>query len=114
MKPLGYGAMWRKGMGIKEKLTEAIKTAEEREKVYGVEAHSGHTLTGAALAELFPDGVTLKTAEDFTRFLIFSMMMTKIGRYAVNFDKGGHKDSAHDCGIYSLILEDTDDSYYRK
>lgn len=94
-------------MSIQDKLKDALATAETRSKVYGGTGKEGHRLTGAAMAQLFPDGVVLKTAEDFTRFLLFSMLMTKIGRYAINI-KYGHQDSIHDLGVYAFLLEDFD------
>lgn len=93
-------------MSIESKLKKAVRTARERGKVYG---HDGSEVIGRAIAMLFPDGLTLKTPDDFARFSIFNMQMAKIGRYARNFSKGGHGDSAHDTGVYSFILEDLDD-----
>lgn len=98
-------------MSIKDKLKKAIKTTEERGKVYG---HDGSEVTGRAIAMLFPDGLTLKTPNDFARFAIFNMIMAKVGRYAKNFSKGGHQDSVHDIGVYSFILEELDDTCNRK
>lgn len=98
-------------MTIVSKLRTAIQTAKQRGAVYG---HDGSEVTGRAIAMLFPDGITLKTADDFARFLIFSMMMAKTGRYAKNFAKGGHMDSVHDTGVYAFILEDLDDRCNRK
>lgn len=95
-------------MSIQDKLKDALATAETRSKVYGGAGKEGHRLTGAAMAQLFPEGVTLKTADDFIRFLLFCMIMTKNGRYAINFDKGGHQDSIHDLGVYAFLLEDFD------
>lgn len=95
--------------GLVKKLEEAIKTAESREAVYG-KGHVGHSSHGAMLSALFPNGITLTTPDDFTRFILFIMLTTKLARYAKNFDKGGHKDSAHDAGVYSFILEDYDDN----
>lgn len=93
-------------MSIEDKLRKAIKTAEERGKVYG---HDGSEVIGRAMSKLFPNGITLTSEDDFARFSIFNMMMAKIGRYAKNFSKGGHGDSVHDIGVYSFILEDLDD-----
>lgn len=95
-------------MGIQDKLRAALETAEARSKVYGVAGKEGHRLTGSAMAKLFPDGITLKTEQDFIRFLLFSMIMTKVGRYAINI-KNGHQDSVHDLGVYAFLLEDFDD-----
>lgn len=96
-------------MSVQEKLRAALETADARGKVYGGPGKEGHRITGMAMNELFPNGLTLKTDDDFIRFLLFSMLMTKIGRYAMNFEKGGHQDSIHDLGVYSFLLEDYDD-----
>ena len=109
----GYICRERKANRMKSglilKLEEAIKTAESRETVYG-KGHAGHNAHGAALAALFPEGLTLKTPEEFTRFILFALCTMKMARYAKNFTEGGHKDSAHDAGVYSFILEDYDDA----
>jgi hypothetical protein len=97
-------------MGIQDRLKAAMETAETRAKVYGAAGQEGHRSTGAALAKLFPNGLWLHTEEEFTRFLLFSMIMTKVGRYAKNIDNGGHQDSIHDLGVYSFLLEDFDDN----
>ena len=86
-------------------LKQAIKTFGERNSVY----QDGWVRHGAIMAAFFPDGLELKTPEDFARFHLFEMSVGKLNRYAANFEKGGHQDSVHDGGIYSLILEMYDD-----
>ena len=93
-------------MTVVDKLNEALKTAKEREKVYGNE---GFAKNGAALASFFKNGVTLKTPDDFSRFLILALCSVKVARYIENFDKGGHADSVHDLGVYAFLLEDFDE-----
>jgi hypothetical protein len=93
-------------MSVIDKLNEALETAKERGKVYG---NNGFAKNGAALASFFRDGITLRTPDDFSRFLIFALCSVKMARYAENFEKGGHKDSAHDLGVYAFLLEDFDD-----
>lgn len=75
-----------------EVLHESIDTFSERNAVYG-QAHARH---GNILNALFPEGVVLKTPEDFTRFMLFNSVIGKLNRYAENFSKGGHKDSVVD------------------
>lgn len=96
-------------MTILDKLEEAKKTIEERGKIYGTN-HDGFRKNGALLAALWPDGITIKGEEEFSRFILFLMVSVKLTRYAENLKKGGHKDSAHDAGLYSLQLEDFDDN----
>jgi hypothetical protein len=43
--------------------------------------------------------------EDWQRFGIFTMMVSKMIRYAANFGDAGHQDSAHDLVVYSAMLE---------
>lgn len=82
-------------------LMEMAETFREKGKVYG---HTYHE-TGQALAAIFPNGIKLKSADDFNRFLTLGLMMLKMNRYAVNFEKGGHQDSVHDLAVYAAILE---------
>lgn len=82
-------------------LERAIATFRERNAVY----KDGWIRHGEIMKAFFPDGLELKTAEDFSRFMLFEMCVSKLNRYSANLKKGGHPDSVHDCGIYSLILE---------
>jgi len=93
-------------MSIVDRLNEALETARQRGAVYGDE---GFAKNGAALAALFKGGITLKTPDDFSRFLIFALCSVKMARYAENFERNGHKDSAHDLGVYAFLLEDFDE-----
>ncbi len=84
-------------------LDAAAETFRKRNKVYG----DNYTRAGEALAAMFPQGVTLKTADDHNRFQIFNLIFVKLSRYAVQWHSG-HKDSIHDAAVYSAILEDID------
>lgn len=85
-------------------LTEAAETFKEKNKEYG----DNYKNVGGAMAALFPDGVTLKTADDFNRFHIFMLGVVKQSRYCINWNKGGHQDSVHDNTVYSAMLESID------
>lgn len=91
-------------------LTEAADTFKKRNAIYG----NNYLNVGGALASLFPEGVTLKTADDFNRFHIFMLQVVKQSRYCNNWDKGGHQDSAHDSTVYSAMLESIDEEIARR
>src|SRR5690349_14282312 len=88
-----------------EFLTEAANTFKEKNKIYG----NNYLNVGGAMAALFPDGVLLKTADDFNRFHIFMLGVVKQSRYCNNWHNVGHVDSAHDNTVYSAMLESIDE-----
>ena len=81
-------------------LEAAANTYRERHPIYGRNWHK----VGAAMAAMFPDGLTLNTPNDFTRFYLFTLQIMKQTRYANNFASGGHPDSALDNSVYSALL----------
>jgi hypothetical protein len=58
---------------------------------------------GPAFVALFPEGLTLRTSDDFIRFHLFMLSIVKHTRYAVNFSKG-HPDSTLDDMVYAAML----------
>lgn len=82
-------------------LIAAGKLFKQRQKVYGF----NYLRVGAAMAALFPDGVVLKSADDHNRFHIFMLLIVKLSRYTVNWEKRGHVDSVHDTIVYSAMLQ---------
>lgn len=86
-------------------LREAALTYEERNKVYG----DNYLRVGVVMAGFFPEGVILKTVEDFNRFHIFMLGVVKQTRYTVNW-KDGHRDSTRDNTVYSAMLEAIDEN----
>lgn len=88
-------------------LAESGKTHSKRNAVYC----NNYIHAGAALAAFFPDGITLLTPADHERMVIFNLIIVKLTRYAVMWNKGGHKDSIHDTIVYSAILEDIDEHW---
>lgn len=92
-----------------EILAEGAKTFAERRKIYG----DNWRRAGDALQALFPNGVTMKTANDHARFHIFSLAVVKLSRYAVAYERGErHKDSTHDGMVYNAMLEMIDDEVF--
>lgn len=78
---------------------------EDRNKTYG----AAYKYFGKTLAGMFPNGLTLKTEEDFNRFAIFVLAAGKFCRYARAFDKGGHPDSLNDTSVYMQMLAEYDE-----
>jgi 4-hydroxy-L-threonine phosphate dehydrogenase PdxA len=91
-------------MTIPERLAELGKTYTQRNQLYGNNYHRH----GPLMAELFPEGVQLITANDQARFGILTMMISKLSRYAANFRWGGHEDSLNDLAVYSQMLVELD------
>lgn len=84
-------------------IASALSTYAQRNRQYGNSYHK----FGRVMMELFPNGVCLKTVEDFNRYGVLFMMMSKITRYSSDPHKG-HLDSVHDLGVYSFMLEELD------
>lgn len=86
-------------------LSQAAKTFAEKGKIYG----DNYLRVGGALTALFPKGLKLETPSDHVRYHIFTWIIGKLSRYAVNWEKGGHQDSIHDAVVYCSILEAYDE-----
>jgi hypothetical protein len=67
---------------------------------------------GAVMAGYFPDGITLKTAEDHIRFHLFMLIHVKLTRYT-NQWANGHADSLVDASVYSAMLRQVDGEFLR-
>lgn len=87
---------------VPELMAKAAETFRQRNELYGDSYKHFHE----HMMTLFPDGLTLKTADDWRRFGILFYAIGKLVRYANNFGAGGHIDSAHDLGVYAFMLEE--------
>lgn len=85
-------------------LREAAQTYEERNKVYG----DNYIRVGAVMEAHFPNGLFIRTADDWKRLHIFLLGVVKDTRYVTNWDAGGHADSSRDRTVYSAMLEEID------
>lgn len=90
-----------------EYLDAAAATFRERNALYG----NNYQREGAALLALFPEGgiPAITTPEDANRLHVFVAAVTKLQRYAHNWTRGGHADSAHDLQVYAAMLEEFTD-----
>lgn len=85
----------------------ALKTFKERAAVYG----DSYTRHGAVMAALFPDGLTLTTQDDYNRFGILNMQVSKLIRYTQSWEDR-HIDSSHDMGVYCFMQEELDRAFH--
>lgn len=89
---------------VPEMLREAAATYEERNKLYG----DNYKRFGRVMVELFPDGLELKSVDDFNRFGVFVQSVAKLTRYSQNFTRGGHDDSCLDASVYWQMQRELD------
>ncbi len=80
-------------------LLEASNTFRERNAVYG----DNYLRVGAVMRELFPDGMQLRTAEEFNKWHLFELMIVKLTRF-VNSGLT-HEDSIRDLVVYGSMVE---------
>lgn len=81
-------------------LLEAMaQTYRERNAVYG----DNFKNVGNVMTALFPNGLELKTADDFNRWHLFELVIVKLTRFA---NSGlTHIDSIHDAAVYTAMVE---------
>lgn len=88
-----------------EHMRNSADVQESRDAEYG----SAYKRHGPAIASLFPNGVTLQTDHDHTRFAILTLLFGKLTRYCGSFERGGHEDSLTDLIAYTAMLKECDE-----
>ena len=96
--------MVKKNSSVPEMLEELAELYRERNKQYG----DNYKTHGDVMMALFPNGIKLKKPIDFNRYSCFKEMVTRLGRYAHNYDNGGHEDSLRDISVYAQMLRELD------
>ena len=86
-------------MNAADVLAAMAETYRERNKVYG----DNYKVVGSIMRALFPDGVTLRTADDYNTWHLFELLIVKITRFANTGRQ--HKDSIHDAAVYAAMIE---------
>lgn len=84
-------------------LRQMARTYNERRAIYGP---SEQKYADICMAH-FPNGLTLKAREDWVRWGLLHMILSKLARYTHDFHTP-HVDSIHDAGPYSAMLEAED------
>lgn len=85
-------------------MRKAIETFEARSS-YGP---ADFKKQGEVMQALFPEGMQTLTVEQCSRFVVLSIIVTKLCRYAEHAHDNGHDDSIHDIGVYAFILQAMD------
>lgn len=88
-----------------EYLDDAAAVYRQRNKLYG----DNYRKFGLVMLAIYPDGLTLKTVEDFNRLGVFVQCLAKLSRYAETLPSGGHADSALDLATYAAMLRELTD-----
>lgn len=84
-------------------MAAAIQTFKQRSEQYG-ESYKRH---GEVMRALFPEGLTICGVEEFNRFGILNMIVSKLLRYTNDWHNP-HEDSIHDLGVYAFINQELD------
>jgi len=92
----------RDGPNAGEYLAEAALMYERKNAEYGAD----YRHFGAVAAGLFPNGLTVRTPQEWGRLAVFIWTLSKMGRYAKNMQSGGHADSALDMSVYAAMLRE--------
>ena len=85
-------------------LRDLARLYEQRNQLYS----DNYKRFGHIMLMLFPNGLSLDTADDFNRFGVFVQIVSKLTRYAGNFEAGGHKDSLDDTAVYAMMQQELD------
>lgn len=97
-------AKTKKKSFVGEQLRKAAGIYDERNALYG----DNYLRFGFIMERLFPDGLKIKTADDWNRLGMFVQASSKFTRYAANWDRGGHPDSLDDLSVYAQMLQEVD------
>lgn len=90
-----------------EILEAGAATFRARNAAYGNDYHR----FGELMQAMFPGGIEPQDEAGWSRLGVFVMCLGKLGRYAAQFERGGHRDSAHDLMVYAAMLQElTDDN----
>lgn len=95
---------------VPQRLEDLAELYNERGKVYG----NDYKMHGDLMRLFFPNGLTLKTVDDFNRYGVFKELVTKINRYAKAYKDGGHEDSLNDISVYAQMLQELDNDVREK
>jgi hypothetical protein len=82
----------------------------ERNAVY----KDNYLKVGGVMSAMFPDGMVLKTAEDFNRWHLFELAIVKLTRYVNQYEAGGHPDSIEDMIVYLSMVAGLDNAAAEK
>ena len=85
---------------VSESLANLSKLREDRALKYGDAEFKKGKVMQALLGEIH-----LNTEMEFAKYGMLDMIVSKLIRYANNFNEGGHDDSLDDLSVYSQMLK---------
>lgn len=88
---------------VAQELKDKAALYEQRNAIYGDNYKRWGNMVQAIMLE-----VTLKTPDDFNRFGVLVQLFSKMSRYAIQFENGGHADSLDDLSVYAMMLKELD------
>lgn len=74
-------------------------TYRQRNEVYG----DNYLVVGKVMEILFPEGVLLKTADQFNKWHLFELMIVKLTRFTNS--ELTHVDSIEDLAVYAAMVQ---------
>jgi hypothetical protein len=83
-------------------LRSGADTYAARNALYG----DSYKTFGKVMEAIMPADYQPNSVAGWNRLGIFTMLVSKITRYAANMPDGGHADSAHDMMVYAAMLEE--------
>lgn len=89
---------------VAQKLHALADLFAERNAVY----KDNFRMVGKLMEAMFPEGITLKTADDHNKFHLFMLKIVKLSRYAINYEQG-HVDSSDDDIVYTAMVAALDE-----
>lgn len=87
-----------------DRLQRLAALYKERNEDYG----DNYKRWGKLMMALFPNGLTLRTEDDWNRMGVYTQAFSKFTRYAAQWGKGGHPDSCDDAAVYMTMLNELD------
>ena len=88
---------------VEDRLKAAAELYASKNKLY----KDNYKKIGKIYCAMFPNGITLKTEDDFNRFAILIQIMNKVVRYNNNWATG-HTESLDDLMVYPAMLAELD------
>lgn len=90
---------------VADELVSKAKLFAQRAALYG----NNYVRFGPIMAQLMATQKLDPASEkDMARFGVFVQVVSKITRYAENFNRGGHDDSLDDIAVYAMMLKALD------
>lgn len=90
---------------VADELVSKAKLFAQRAALYG----NNYVRFGPIMAQLMAtQSLNPASEKDMARFGVFVQVVSKITRYAENFNRGGHDDSLDDIAVYAMMLKALD------